>query len=55
MRRKYESARIKPDWSAIFARLDDAGVPDNFLADRDQDPPQDRGVLIDFSAPEDCG
>ena len=30
------------DWKKIFAALDAAGIPDDFLADRDLDPPQER-------------
>jgi len=30
------------DWNAIFAALDAAGVPDDFLVDRGQDVPQVR-------------
>ena len=29
-------------WSEIFAALDEAGVPDDFLVDREQGPPQER-------------
>ena len=29
-------------WKEIFAALDEAGVPDDFLADRDTRPPQKR-------------
>jgi len=29
-------------WEEVFAELDRAGVPDDFLADRDQTPPQVR-------------
>lgn len=33
------------DWETIFAALDAAHVPDDFLADRDQEPPQERPSL----------
>jgi antitoxin VapB len=33
------------DWETIFAALDAAGVPDDFLADRDAEPPQVRESL----------
>lgn len=33
------------DWNAIFAALDAAGVPDDFLAERGQQPPQERPDL----------
>jgi antitoxin VapB len=33
------------DWEAIFTALDAAGVPDDFLADRDKAPPQERPSL----------
>jgi antitoxin VapB len=33
------------DWDAIFAALDGAGVPDDFLVDRAQGLPQERDVL----------
>jgi antitoxin VapB len=29
-------------WDEIFAALDAAGIPDDFLADRAQEPPQER-------------
>jgi antitoxin VapB len=32
-------------WKEIFAALDKAGVPDDFLADRDTRPPQKRDIL----------
>jgi antitoxin VapB len=32
-------------WKEIFAALDDAGVPDDFLTDRDMRPPQKRDIL----------
>jgi antitoxin VapB len=32
-------------WDEIFAALDQAGIPDDFLADRGQGPPQERGEL----------
>lgn len=30
------------DWAEIFRRLDEAGVPEDFLADRDLRPPEER-------------
>lgn len=33
------------DWNEIFAALDKAGVPDDFLADRAQGRPQERDEL----------
>jgi antitoxin VapB len=33
------------DWRAIFAALDQAGVPEDFLADRVQGLPQERDAL----------
>jgi antitoxin VapB len=33
------------DWNEIFAALDNAGVPDDFLADRAQGHPQERDEL----------
>jgi antitoxin VapB len=32
-------------WKEIFAALDAAGVPDDFLADRDTRPPQKRDIF----------
>ena len=32
-------------WREIFAALDEAGVPDDFLTDRDMRPPQKRDIL----------
>jgi antitoxin VapB len=32
-------------WDEIFAALDRSGIPDDFLADRGQGPPQERGEL----------
>jgi antitoxin VapB len=32
-------------WKEIFKALDDAGFPDDFLEDRDQNPPQKRDDL----------
>jgi antitoxin VapB len=32
-------------WKEIFAALDAAGVPDDFLADRDTRPPQERDIF----------
>ncbi len=29
-------------WGEIFAAFDEAGVPDDFLVDREQGPPQER-------------
>jgi antitoxin VapB len=35
-----------PDsWDDVYAALDKAGFPDDFLADRNQGPPQDRDEL----------
>ena len=39
----------KPDWGLVFAALDRAGVPKDFLADRNDDEPQDRGCMTDFT------
>ncbi len=33
-------------WEQIFAALDEAGIPEDFLADRDQEPPQERPDLL---------
>lgn len=33
------------DWKTIFAALDEAGVPDDFLVERDRDTPEDREAL----------
>jgi antitoxin VapB len=33
------------DWDDIFAALDQAGIPDDFMSDRSQDPPQERDEL----------
>ena len=33
------------DWNQIFAALDQAGVPDDFLRDRSQGTPQERSDL----------
>jgi antitoxin VapB len=33
------------DWHEIFAALDRAGIPDDFMADRSQGPPQQRDEL----------
>lgn len=33
------------DWDAVFAALDRAGIPDDFMADRGQGPPQQRDEL----------
>jgi antitoxin VapB len=32
-------------WDQIYAALDEAGFPEDFLADRAQGPPQERGDL----------
>ena len=32
----------KPDWDSIFQALDQAGVPDDFMADRDMSPADER-------------
>lgn len=34
-----------PGWEEIFAALDQAGFPDDFMADRDQGTPQERKEL----------
>jgi antitoxin VapB len=31
-------------WAEVFKALDDARFPDDFLKDRDQEPPQERDV-----------
>ena len=31
-----------PSWNEIFVALDEAGLPDDFMADRDQASPQER-------------
>jgi antitoxin VapB len=33
------------DWDEVFAALDRAGIPDDFMADRGQGPPQQRDEL----------
>jgi antitoxin VapB len=33
------------DWDEIFAALDQAGIPDDFMSDRSQDLPQERDEL----------
>jgi antitoxin VapB len=33
------------DWDKIFAALDEAGFPEDFLAERGQEPPQEREGL----------
>jgi len=33
------------DWDEVFAALDRAGIPDDFMADRGQGPPQPRDEL----------
>ncbi len=35
-----------PDWSEVFAALDRAGVPEDFLADRDWSLPQERETVM---------
>ncbi|MEO8727011.1 MAG: AbrB/MazE/SpoVT family DNA-binding domain-containing protein [Acidobacteriaceae bacterium] len=35
-------SQIPGGWDDIFAALDEAGVPDNFLTERGQGPPQQR-------------
>jgi antitoxin VapB len=35
-------SRRPAKWSEVFAELDRAGVPDDFLADRDKSLPQER-------------
>jgi hypothetical protein len=34
----------EPEWAEIFRRLDEAGVPEDFLEDRDRRPAQERGL-----------
>ena len=38
-------SRKPANWSEVFAALDRAGVPDNFLANRDRSLPQERETL----------
>jgi antitoxin VapB len=38
-------SRRPAKWAEIFAALDRAGVPDDFLADRGDEPPQERSAL----------
>ncbi len=38
-------SRRPAKWAEIFAALDRAGVPDDFLADRGDEPPQERSTL----------
>jgi hypothetical protein len=35
------------DWAEIFRRLDEAGVPEDFLADRDSRLPEERALWED--------
>lgn len=36
-----------PDWAEIFRALDEAGVPEDFLADRDLRLPEERALWED--------
>ena len=47
--RKRGPTRRKPDWGAIFAALDRAGVPEDFLSDRNDGEPQHRPCLDELS------
>lgn len=38
-------SRKPADWAEIFANLDNAGVPHDFLSDRDRSLPQERDDL----------
>jgi antitoxin VapB len=38
-------SRRPADWSQVFAALDHAGVPKDFLTDRDRSLPQERETL----------
>ena len=38
-------SRKPAKWSEIFAALDEAGIPDDFLSDRDDSLPQERSNL----------
>jgi len=38
-------SRKPAKWSEVFAALDRAGVPDDFLSDRDRSLPQERDTL----------
>jgi antitoxin VapB len=38
-------SRRPAKWAEIFAALDRAGVPDDFLSDRGDEPPQERSTL----------
>ncbi len=38
-------SRKPANWAEIFAALDEAGVPDDFLVDRDDSLPQERSDL----------
>lgn len=37
----------KKDWESFFVQCDQAGVPDDFMEDRDSEPPQERDELWD--------
>jgi antitoxin VapB len=39
------SEKPAKSWKEIFKALDEAGVPDDFLTDRDMRPPQKRDIL----------
>jgi antitoxin VapB len=38
-------SRRPSDWGEVFAALDRSGVPEDFLSDRGQEPPQERTSL----------
>lgn len=38
---------MAPDWAEIFRALDEAGVPEDFLADRDLRLPEERALWED--------
>jgi len=38
-------SRKPADWREVFAALDQAGVPEDFLADRDRSLPQERDTF----------
>lgn len=38
-------SRKPADWGAVYAALDRAGVPSDFLSERDQSEPQERETL----------
>jgi hypothetical protein len=38
-------SRKPANWSEVFAALDRAGVPEDFLADRDRSLPQERETV----------